>query len=53
MVPRTYPESCRVIAQKLQEEIDFPVWFSGQEIENRMRNTITLQRWPLNSNISG
>ena len=40
MVPRTYPKSFRVIAQKLQEEIDIPVRFSGQAIEN----IITLQR---------
>ena len=39
MVPRTYPESFRAIAQKLQEEIDFPVRFSGQAIENLARNT--------------
>ena len=34
MVPRTYPESFRVIAQELYEKIDFPVRFSGQAIEN-------------------
>ena len=44
MVHSTYPESFRVIAQKLYEKIDFPVRFSGQAIENRARNTITLQR---------
>ena len=44
MVPRLYPESFRVIAQKLQEEIDFPVQFSEKAIENRVRNAIRLQR---------
>ena len=38
------PESLRVIAQKLQEKIDFPVRFSEKAIENRACNTITLQR---------
>ena len=42
MVHRTYPESFRVIAQKLYEEIDFPVQFSGKAIKNRARNAITL-----------
>ena len=44
MVPRTYPESFRVIAQNLLEKIYFPVRFSGQAIENRACNKITLQR---------
>ena len=44
MVPRTYPESLRVIAQKLYEKIDFPVRFSEKAIENRASNTNTLQR---------
>ena len=38
LVPKTYPESLRVIAQKLKEEIDFKVRFSGQAIENRVPN---------------
>ena len=33
-----------MIGQKMYEEIDFPVRFSGQAIENCARNTITLQR---------
>ena len=33
MVPRTYPESFRVIGQILKEMIYFPVQFSGQTIE--------------------
>ena len=44
MVPRTYPESFRVIAQKLKEEIDYQGRFSGLAIENCALNTITLQR---------
>ena len=43
MIPRTYPESYRVIAQKL-EKIDYEGRFSGHAIENRARNTFTLQR---------
>ena len=48
MVPRIYPESFRVIAQKLYEKIDYEGRLSGHAIENRARNantfTITLQR---------
>ena len=46
LVPGTYPESLRVIAQKLLEEIGFEVRFSGQPIENRTHNVITHRRWP-------
>ena len=54
MVPRTYPESFRVIAQKLQEKIDYEGRFSGHAIESCACSTIiTLQRSPLTSNISG
>ena len=41
MVPRTYPESLKVIAKKMKEEIGFEVRFSGRAIENRARNVIT------------
>ena len=44
MVTRTYPESFRVIAQKLKEKIDYEGSFSGHVIENRACNTITQQR---------
>ena len=44
MVLRTYPESFRVIAQKLYEKIDYEGRFSGHAIENCVRKTITLQR---------
>ena len=43
MVPRTYPKSFSVIAQKLYEKIDFPVRFSENAIENCAHNTTTLQ----------
>ena len=41
MVPRTYPESFRAIAQKLSEKIDYEGRFSGHAIKNRASNTIT------------
>ena len=44
MVPKTHPESLRVVTQKLFEKIYFPVRFSEKAIENRAHNTITLQR---------
>ena len=44
MVPRTYPERLKVIAQKLQEEIEFLVRFSEKAIEHHASNTNTLQR---------
>ena len=44
LVPRPYPESLRVIAQKLKEDIGFEVRFSGQAIKNRTRNAITRRR---------
>ena len=40
----TYLKSFMTISQKMKDEIDFPVRFSGQAIENCARNTITLQR---------
>ena len=52
MVPGTYLESLRVVAKKLWK-IYFPVRFSRQAIKNRACNTITLQRLPLTSAISG
>ena len=33
LVPRTYPESFRMILQKLQEEIDFKVVFQGTRLK--------------------
>ena len=53
LVLRTYPASCRVIAQKLQEEVGFQVRFSGPAIENRARNVITHRRLHLTSNNFG
>ena len=44
LVYKKYPENFTVIAQKLYEDIGFPVRFSGQAIENRARTTISLQR---------
>ena len=40
MIPRTYPESFRVIAQKMSEKIDFKSRFSGRAIKNPLRSTI-------------
>ena len=40
LVLRTYPESLRVIAQKLKEEIGFEVRFSGQAIENHAHRAL-------------
>ena len=44
MVPRTYPESFRVIAQKLKEKIDYEGRFSGHAIKNHAPIKISLQR---------
>ena len=54
MVPRTYPESFRVIAQNVLEEIDFPVQFPGQAIENHVQyNYATALTLAFPTNISG